>query len=107
MLGNDDNSIKINVDKGGNGTSEGTVLIGISEYKALLKAKFDLEMVKDVLLNIAETDWSGNYLVWNGATASIVFRYVMGDAYDKKLEELKELDDKKLEELLNNKEDGE
>ena len=107
MLGNDDNSIKINVNKGGNGMSEGTVLIDISEYKALLKAKFDLEMVKDVLLNRAETDWSGSYLAWNCATTGIVFRYVMGDAYDKKLEELKELNDKKLEELLNNKEDDE
>lgn len=107
MLGNDDNSIEINVNKGGNGTSKGTVSIDISEYKALLKAKFDLEMVKDVLLNRAETDWSENYLIWNGATTGIVFRYVMGDAYDKKLEELKELNSKKLEELLNNKEDGE
>lgn len=107
MLGNDDNSnIEINVNKGGNGTSKGTVSIDISEYKALLKAKFDLGMVKDVLLNRAETDWSGNYLIWNGVTTSIVLRYVMGDAYDKKLEELKELNNKKLEEL-NNKEDGE
>lgn len=108
MLGNDDNSsIEINVNKGGNETSKGTVSIDISEYKALLKAKFDLEMVKDVLLNRAETDWSGNYLLWNCATTGIVFRYVMGDAYDKKLEELKELNNKKLEELSNNKEDGE
>lgn len=106
MLGNDDNSkIEINVNKGGNGMSEGTVSIDISEYKALLKAKFDLEMVKDVLFNRAETDWSGNYIVLNSVTTSIVLRYVMGDAYDKKLEELKELNNKKLEELLNKEED--
>lgn len=76
-----------------------------TEYKNLLKAKFVLEMVKDVLLTSASTDWSGKYLTWDDATTSAVFRYVMGDAYDKKLEELKELEDKKLEEL--NKEDGE
>lgn len=96
MLGNDDNSnIEINVNKGGNVTSKGTVSIDISEYKALLKAKFDLEMVKDVLLNSAKTDWSGKYLAWSDVTTSVVFRYILGDAYDKKLEE------------LNNKEDGE
>lgn len=89
MLGNDDNSnIKINVNKGGNGTSKGTVTIDIGEYKTLLKAKFDLEMVKDVLLNGAKTDWSGKYLAWDDATTSSVLRHIMGDAYDKKLEEL-------------------
>lgn len=89
MLGNDDNSkIEINVNKGGNVMSEGSVSIDISEYKELLKVKFDLEMVKDVLLNRASTDWSGKYLTWSDATTSAVFRHVMGDAYDKKLEEL-------------------
>ena len=88
MLGNDDNSIKINVDKGGNGMSKGTVSIDVSEYEALLKAKFDLEMVKDVLLNRASADWTGKYLVWNDETTSAVLHYIMGDAYGKKLEEL-------------------
>lgn len=107
MLGNDDNSsIKINVNKGGNVTSKGTISIDISEYKALLEAKFNLEMVKDVLLNRAKNDWTGKYLVWCDATTSAVLRHIMGDAYDKKFEELKELEEKKLEELLN-KEDGE
>lgn len=96
MLGNDDNSsIEINVNKGGNGTSKGTVSIDISEYKALLKAKFDLEMVKDVLLSRADTGWSGKYLTWSDETTSAVLRHIMGDAYDKKLKE------------LTNKEDGE
>lgn len=84
---------------------ESTVRITRTEFENLLKAKFDLEMVKDVLLNRAKTDWTGNYLAWNDATTSAVLRHIMGDAYDKKLEELKELEDKKLEEL--NKEDGE
>lgn len=67
---------------------ENTVQITNTEYKNLLKAKFDLEMVEDVLLDSAGTDWSGKYLTWNVATTSAVFRHVMGDAYDKKLEEL-------------------
>lgn len=96
MLGNDDNSnIEINVNKGGNGTSKGTVSIDISEYKALLKAKFDLEMVKDVLLSKADISWSGKYLIWNDETTSAVLRHILGDAYDNKREELKS----KLEEL--------
>lgn len=64
------------------------VQIATAEYKNLLKAKFYLEMAKDVLLNRAGTDWSGKYLTWNDATTSAVFRHIMGDAYDKKLEEL-------------------
>lgn len=77
-----------------------------AEFENLLKAKFDLEMVKDVLLNMAKIDWTGNYLVWNDATTSTVVHYVMGYAYGNKLEELKKLNKKKLEKL-NNKEDGE
>lgn len=106
MLGNDDNSnIEINVNKGGYETSKGTVSIDIREYRVLLKSKFNLEMVKDVLLNRAKTDWTGNYLTWNDATTSAVLRHIMRDAYDNKLEELKELEERKLEEL--NKEDSE
>lgn len=67
---------------------ENIVQITKDEFESLLKAKFDLEMVKDVLLNVAETDWSGKYLAWDDATTSSVFRYIMGDAYDKKFEEL-------------------
>lgn len=79
------------------------VQITRTEFENLLKAKFDLEMVKDVLLNRAKTDWTGNYLAWNDATTSAVLRHIIGNAYDKKLEELKELNKKKTEEL-NNKE---
>lgn len=67
---------------------ENMVQITRTEFENLLKAKFDLEMVKDVLLNRAGTDWSGKYLTWNDATTSAVFRHIMGDAYGKKLEEL-------------------
>lgn len=71
------------------------VQITNTEYAILLKAKFDIEMVKDVLLNRAKADWSGKYLTWSDETTSAVLRHIMGDAYDKKLEE------------LNNKEDDE
>lgn len=67
---------------------ENMVQITRTEFENLLKAKFDLEMVKDVLLDRASTDWSGKYLTWNDATTSAVFRHIMGDAYDEKLEEL-------------------
>lgn len=67
---------------------ENMVQITRTEFENLLKAKFDLEMAKDVLLNRADTDWSGKYLTWNDATTSAVFRHIIGDAYDKKLEEL-------------------
>ena len=67
---------------------ENMVQITRTEFENLLKAKFDLEMAKDVLLNRAGADWSGKYLTWNDATTSAVFRHIMGDAYDKKLEEL-------------------
>lgn len=68
---------------------ENMVQITSTEYENLLKAKFDLEMVKDVLLNRASADWMGKYLVWNDETTSAVLRYIIGDEYDKKLEELK------------------
>ena len=64
------------------------VQITRTEFENLLKAKFDLVMVKDILLNMAKIDWTGKYLVWNDATTSAVVHYIMGFAYDKKLEEL-------------------
>lgn len=67
---------------------EKMVPIASTEYESLLKARFDLEMVKDVLLNRASADWSGKYLVWSDETTSTVLRHIMGDAYEKKLEEL-------------------
>ena len=67
---------------------ENMVQITRTELESLMKAKFDLEMVKDVLLNRAGLDWSRKYLAWSDETTNVVLRHVMGDAYDKKLEEL-------------------
>lgn len=72
---------------------ENMVPITSTEYESLLKAKFDLETVKDVLINRAGTDWSGKYLTWSDETTSAVLRHIMGDAYDKKLEELTNKED--------------
>lgn len=84
---------------------ETMVQITKDEFKSLLEDRFDIEMIKDVLLNRATTDWTGNYLAWNDATTSAVIRCIIGDAYDKKLEELKELNSKKIEELRNKEDD--
>ena len=73
---------------------ERMVQITSTEFENMLKTKFDLEIVKDVLLNRASADWSGKYLVWSDGTTSAIIRYIIGHEYDKKLEEL-------------NKEDGE
>lgn len=67
---------------------ENMVVITNTEFKNLLKAKFDMEMVKDVLINRAGTDWTRKYLTWSDETTSAVLRHIMGDAYDEKLEEL-------------------
>lgn len=67
---------------------ENTVQITSTEFENLLKVKLDMEIVKDVLLNGARTDWHGTYLIWDDKTTSTVLSYIMGDAYDKKLEEL-------------------
>lgn len=69
------------------------VPITSTKYESLLKAKFDLETVKDVLINRAGIDWSGKYLTWSDETTSAVLRHIMGDAYDKKLEELTNKED--------------
>ena len=74
---------------------DNTVQLTRTEFENLLKARFDLIIVKDVLLNMASLDWTGKYLVWRDESTSTILRYIMGDAYDKKLEE------------LNSKEDGE
>ena len=67
---------------------ENTVQITRTEFENLLKARFDLIMIKNVLLNRASADWSGKYLVWSDETTSALLRYIIGDAYDKKIEEL-------------------
>lgn len=67
---------------------ENTVQLTRTEFKNLLKASFDLIMVKDVMLNQASLSWNEKYLVWSDETTSAILRYIMGDAYDKKLEAL-------------------
>lgn len=67
---------------------DNTVQLTRTEFENLLKARFDLIMVKDVLLNKASLAWTGKYLVWSDETTSALLRFIMGDAYDKKLEEL-------------------
>ena len=69
---------------------ESMVQITSAEFESLLKTKLDFEMVKDVLINTASTDWSGKSLMWSGEMTNAALRYIMGDAYDKKLAELKE-----------------
>ena len=72
---------------------ENTVQLTRAEFENLLKARFDLIMVKDVLLNQASLGWTGKYLVWSNEATSVVLRHIMGDAYDKKLEELTNKED--------------
>lgn len=52
-------------------------------------------MVKEVLLSRAKTSWSGKYLTWDDEVTSVVMRYILLDAYDKKLEELTGEEDNK------------
>lgn len=72
---------------------ENTVQLTRTEFENLLKARFDLIMVKDVLLNRAGLDWTGKYLVWSDESTSTILRYIIGDAYEKKVEELKSKED--------------
>ena len=73
---------------------ENMVQITRAEFENLLKAKFDLEMAKDALLNNADIGgWSKKYLTWGDEATSTVIRYIIGDAYDKKLEELTSKED--------------
>ena len=70
-----------------------TVQLTRTEFENLLKARFDLIMVKDVLFNQASIAWNGNYLIWSDEITSAFLRYIMGDAYDKKLDELTNKED--------------
>ena len=72
---------------------ENTVQLTRTEFVNLLKARFDLIMVKDVLLNRAGLDWTRKYLVWSDESTSTIIRYIIGDEYEKKVEELKSKED--------------
>lgn len=91
MLGNDDNSnIEINVNKGGNGMSEGTVTIDISEYKQILELAYKAAMLKEAVLNAATLDFYGNDLYF-GACSEVgaILKYAFHSEYESKLRELK------------------
>lgn len=90
MLGNDDNSnIEINVNKGGNGMSDGTVTIARSEYKQILDLAYKAAMLKEAVLNTAALDFYGKdlYFGGNGEVATI-FKYAFPEDYESKLREL-------------------
>lgn len=104
MLGNDDNSnIEINVNKGGNGMPEGTVSIGIGEYKAILELAYKAATLKETLLDSFRLDLFGIGLYVGGDNdVATIFKYAFPSEYESKL---RELVDKKKEE--DSKEDGE
>lgn len=97
MVGNNDNSrIEFNVNKGGSGMSEGTVSIGISEYKALLEARHDLSVVKDVLFSKAKVGCidSGKLTFWVvGNDLDVVMNYLFKDECAERLAELEKEDE--------------
>jgi hypothetical protein len=89
MFGNEDNSIKINVDKGGNGMSEGTVSINISDYKEILELAYKAAMLKEVVLNGATLNFSGDELYFYGGNElTAIFKYAFPSEYESKLREL-------------------
>ena len=104
MLGNDDNSnIETNVNKGGNGMPEGTVSIGVSEYKEVLELAYKAAILKDALFAEAVLGYDGKSLIcgFNG-DAGTVAKYLFPEEYANKLREL--MDNKTAE---SSKEDGE
>lgn len=121
MFGNEDNSsIEINVDKGGNEMSKGTVSIGISEYKEILELAYKVAILQDVLFANAELGYQGKSLFFMANTPmDTIVKCLFPDRYAEKLAELvdkkraKDIRDKHVE-LMNkkkkeedSKEDGE
>ena len=91
MFGNEDNSIKINVDKGCNGMSEGTVLIDISDYKKILELAYKAAMLKEAVLNTATLDFLGQELYFGGVSeVATIFKYAFPSEYERKLCELRD-----------------
>lgn len=97
MFGNEDNSsLEINVNKGENGMSKGTVSIDISEYKELLELAYKAAVIKDVIFAEASLNFDGKSLICGvRGDAGTVAKYLFPDEYAEKLAE------------LNDKEDGE
>lgn len=93
MLGNDDNgNIEINVNKGDNGMSEGTVSIDINEYKDILELAYKAAMLKEVVLSGAMLDiFYGNELCFGGGNeVATIFKYAFPEDYERKLRELQD-----------------
>lgn len=91
MLGNDDNSnIEINVNKGGNGMSDGTVTIARSEYKQILELAYKAAMLKDVLFANAALGYKEKSLIFVANTdLDTIAKYLFPERYAEKVEELK------------------
>lgn len=89
MFGNEDNSIKINVDKGCDGMSEGTVSIDISDYKKILELAYKAAMLNEAVLNNLKLDFSGKELcVGGGNEVATIFKYAFPKKYENRLREL-------------------
>lgn len=115
MFGNDDYSsnVEINVNRGGNGMSDGTVTIGVSEYKEILELAYKAAVLQDVLFAHVELGYQGKSLFFMASTAmDTIARFIFPDRYAEKLAELvekKRADDERdrLCELMSKKaEDG-
>lgn len=90
MLGNDDNSIKINVNMGANGMSNGTVSISISEYKEILDLAYKAAVLKDVLFANASLGYKEKSLIFVANTdLDTIAKYLFPERYAEKIAELK------------------
>lgn len=92
MFSNADNSnIEINVGKGGNGMSDGTISIGISEYKQILELAYKSAMLKEAVLNCASFDCYSNGLYFgNCKELNTILKYAFPAEYESRLRELKD-----------------
>nr|DAH96723.1 MAG TPA: hypothetical protein [Caudoviricetes sp.] len=89
MFGNEDNSIKINVDKGRNGMPEGTVSINISEYKQILELAFKAAILKEAIFAQAMLSYDGKSLVCGVCgNSGTLAKYLFPEEYAEKLAEL-------------------
>ncbi len=89
MFGNEDNSTKINVDKGCNGMSEGTVTISFSECKEILELAYKAAILLDVLFENAELGYHGKLLLFMANTPmDTIVKCLFPNRYAEKLAEL-------------------
>lgn len=75
---------------------ENTVEISRNEYKKILELAYKAEMLKEVVLNGAALDFSGEELYFCGGNElKTIFKYAFPPEYESKLREL--IDKKKAE----------